>query len=240
LVIAGWGLIPFWLKPQDLGKQPYSTINARAETIRTSPTYREPFKRRRCLVSASGWYEWQKLDAKRKRPIHMRAEATPFAFAGVYDVWKGDGGRAVTSFAIVTTPAASSVMQYHDRMPLALEESQFDDWMRGTPDYAAEMMKPYGGAIEAWEVGAEVGNVKNNRPELMDRVGAALATLRVQPYDTLYLAPTDLQTNRASNTTPATSGLSLNITTVLLARCSASAAPSSLNTRSRRPRFAAP
>jgi putative SOS response-associated peptidase YedK len=100
------------------------------------------------LVSASGWYEWQKLDAKRKRPIHMRAEATPFAFAGVYDVWKGDGGRAVTSFAIVTTPAASSVMQYHDRMPLALEESQFDDWMRGTPDYAAEMMKPYGGAIE--------------------------------------------------------------------------------------------
>ena len=171
LVIAGWGLIPFRLKPQDLRKQTYSTINARAETIRTSPTYREPFKQRRCLVSATGWYEWQKLDAKRKRPIHMRAEATPLALAGVYDVWKGDGGRAITSFAIVTTPAAPSVMQYHDRMPLVLEESQFDDWMRGTLDYAAELMKPYGGAIEAWEVGAEVGNVKNNRPELMERVG---------------------------------------------------------------------
>jgi putative SOS response-associated peptidase YedK len=69
--MAGWGLIPFWLKPDQLAKQPYSTINARSETIRTAPTYREPFKTKRCLVPATGWYEWQKLDAKKKRPIHM-------------------------------------------------------------------------------------------------------------------------------------------------------------------------
>jgi putative SOS response-associated peptidase YedK len=56
-------------------------------------------------------------------------------------------------------------------MPVVLEDSQFDDWMRGTPDQAAMLMKPYAGAIEAWEVGAEVGNVKNNRPELIERVG---------------------------------------------------------------------
>jgi putative SOS response-associated peptidase YedK len=121
-------------------------------------------------VPATGWYEWQKLDAKKKRPIHMCAKATLFALAGVYDVWKGDGGKAITSFAIVTTDAAPSVAQYHNRMPVVLDDSQFDDWMRGTPDQAAEMMKPYAGAIEAWEVGAEVGNVRNNRPELMDRV----------------------------------------------------------------------
>jgi hypothetical protein len=60
----------------------------------------------------------QKLDAKKKRPIHMCAEATPFALAGVYDVWKGDGGKAITSFAIVTTDAAPSVAQYHNRMPV--------------------------------------------------------------------------------------------------------------------------
>jgi hypothetical protein len=65
----------------------------------------------------------------------------------------------------------SNTRQYHDRMPLVLEESQFDDWMRGPTELAAEMMKPCGGAIEASEVGAEVGNVRNNRPELMDRVG---------------------------------------------------------------------
>jgi putative SOS response-associated peptidase YedK len=64
--------------------------------------------------------------------------------------------------AIVTTDATPSTAQYHDRMPVVLEESQFDDWMRGTPDQAVEMMKPYAGAIERWEVGAAVGNVKNN------------------------------------------------------------------------------
>jgi putative SOS response-associated peptidase YedK len=86
-------------------------------------------------------------------------------------VWKGDGGKAITSFAIVTTDAAPSVAQYHNRMPVVLDDSQFDDWMRVTTDQGAALMKPYAGAIEAWEVGAEVGNVKNNRPDLMERVG---------------------------------------------------------------------
>jgi putative SOS response-associated peptidase YedK len=71
-------------------------------------------------VSASGWYECQKLDAKKKRPIHMRPAATPFALAGVYDVWKGTNGQAITSFAIVMTDAAPSVAQYHNRMPVFL------------------------------------------------------------------------------------------------------------------------
>ena len=99
-------------------------------------------------MPATGWYEWQKLDAKKKRTIHMCAKATPFALAGVYDVWKGDGGKAITSFAIVTTEAAPSVAQYHNRMPVVLDHSQFDDWMCGTPDQAVKMMKPYTGAIK--------------------------------------------------------------------------------------------
>ena len=119
--------------------------------------------------ATSGWYEWQKTGAKTKKPFHFQPKATPFAFGGVYDVWKGDGGMAITSFAIVTTAAAPSTQQYHDRMPLVLEESQFDDWMRGPPEMVAGMMKPYDGAIEAWEVGPDVGNVKNNRPEPMER-----------------------------------------------------------------------
>jgi putative SOS response-associated peptidase YedK len=171
LVTAGWGLIPFWLKPEQLGQQPYSTINARSDRIRTAPTYREPFAKRRCLVPATGWYEWQKVNAKTKRPYHFRPKAEPFAFAGVYDVWKGDGGRAITSFAIVTTDATPSVSQYHNRMPVVLDDSQFDEWMRGAPDQAAALMKPYAGAIDASEVGVAVGNVKNNAPELMERVG---------------------------------------------------------------------
>src|SRR5258707_10029984 len=83
-----------------------------------------------------------------------------------------DGGQAITSFAIVTADAAPCVAQYHNRMPVVLDDSQFDDWMRGTPDQAAGMMKPYAGAIEAWEGDAEGGNGKNNRPELIESVGA--------------------------------------------------------------------
>ena len=74
LVMAGWGLVPFWLKPDQLGKQPYSTINARSDRIQTAPAYREPFQKRRCLVPASGWYEWQKISAKAKRPLSLQGE----------------------------------------------------------------------------------------------------------------------------------------------------------------------
>jgi putative SOS response-associated peptidase YedK len=171
LVMAGWGLVPFWLKPDQLGEQPYSTINARDDRVQTAPTYREPFKKRRCLVTASGWYEWQKTGAKTKTPFHFQPRNRPWAFAGVWDVWSGDGKASITSFSIVTTSPAPSTAQYHDRMPVVLEESQFEDWMRGPPELAAEMMKPYGGAIDIWEVGSDVGNVRNNRPDLMDRVG---------------------------------------------------------------------
>ena len=92
------------------------------------------------------------------------------AFGGVYDVWNAAGKSAITSYAIVTTAAAPSTAAYHDRMPLVLEESQFDDWMRGPSELAADMMKPYGGEIEIWEVDAAVGNVRNNRPGLMEPV----------------------------------------------------------------------
>src|SRR5438105_4804207 len=129
LVLAGWGLLPFWLKSEQLGKMAYSTINARAERIETAPSYREPFKHRRCLVPASGWYEWQKIGAKKKKPFHFQPKTPPFAFAGVYDIWQADGGPAITSFAIVTTGATPSTQPYHDRMPVVLEEQQFDDWM---------------------------------------------------------------------------------------------------------------
>jgi len=178
-VLAGWGLIPFWMKPDKLAKQAYATFNARSDRIASAPTFREPFKNRRCLVPATGWYEWQKIapstspkaGAGTKKPYHFRPTAEPFAFAGVYDVWNADGKSNITSFSIVTTEAAPTTAPYHDRMPLILEEGQFDDWMRGPPELAAAMMKPYGGAVEIWPVGPEVGNVRNNRPELMEPLG---------------------------------------------------------------------
>ena len=84
-------------------------------------------------------------------------------------MWKG-GGKTITSFSIVTTAAAPSCEAYHDRMPFVLDENQFEDWMRGPPDAAVEMMKPYAGEISIWPVSSDVGNVRNNWAELMERI----------------------------------------------------------------------
>ena len=167
--MARWGLVPYWSKPEQAAKPSYSTINARADRIQKAPAYREPFEKRRCIIPTTGWYEWQKIDAKTKRPFHFQPKAQPFAFGGVCDVWKG-GGKVITSFSIVTTAAAPSCVAYHDRMPLVLDEKQFEDWMRGPPDVAAEMMKPYAGVISIWPVSSDVGNVRNNWPELMEKI----------------------------------------------------------------------
>jgi putative SOS response-associated peptidase YedK len=169
LLMAKWGLVPFWSKPEQAAKPSYSTINARADRIWTAPAYREAFKTRRCLVPTTGWYELQKIDQKAKRPYHFRPTAEPFAFGGIYDVWKG-GGKVITSFSIVTTAAAPDILQYHDRLPLVLDEGQFENWMRQPPDRATEMMKPYSGAIDVWQVLSDVGNVRINRPDLMERI----------------------------------------------------------------------
>ena len=109
--MAGWGLVPFWLKPDQLSKQPYATINARSDRIETAPAYREPFKKRRCIVPATGWYEWQKTGAKTKKPFHFQPKATPFAFGGVFDVWKATAAwrlRALPSSRSARRPARSS------------------------------------------------------------------------------------------------------------------------------------
>jgi putative SOS response-associated peptidase YedK len=169
LLMAKWGLLPYWSKPEQAAKPSYSTINARADRIQTAPAFRDPFKTRRCIIPTTGWYEWQKIDAKTKRPFHFQPKAQPFAFGGVYDRWKG-AGKEIISFSIVTTAASPTAAPYHDRMPLVLEESQFEDWMREPPERAAEMMKPYAGAIEVWQVPSDVGNVRNNWPDLMGRV----------------------------------------------------------------------
>ena len=165
LSLARLGLLPFANADAD------NTISADAETLRDDTTFRDSFIRRRCIVPATGWYDWKKSGAERQGPYYFRPAAKPLAFAGIWDVWKDDGGSALLSFAIVTTGAAPSVQPYHHRMPLILEATMFQQWMLGMPNEAAALMVPYGGVIEAWEVGADVSNVRNNRPELMKRVG---------------------------------------------------------------------
>ncbi len=105
LVLMRWGLIP-WFTKSPAEVKGISTINAPAETIQKSSTWRAPFERRRCLVVADAFYEWKKLDPKTKQPYSfMMRDESPFAFAGLWDAWKEPDGGWLQSFSIVTTDA---------------------------------------------------------------------------------------------------------------------------------------
>lgn len=112
-----WGLVPFWAKDPGIG---YKMINARAETVAQKPAYREAFKRRRCLIPADGFYEWEKLPGRGKQPHYFRLHSgEPFAFAGLWERWEGEEGL-MESCALITTTPNAAVGAVHDRMPTIL------------------------------------------------------------------------------------------------------------------------
>jgi putative SOS response-associated peptidase YedK len=117
-------LVPFFTK-QLSDVKGISTINAKAENVEKSPTWRTPFQKRRCLVPASGYYEWKKLDAKTKQPFAFRLkDDEPLAFAGLWDAWKDPTGEWLQSFSIITTDANELTSSIHSRMPVILFETQ--------------------------------------------------------------------------------------------------------------------
>jgi putative SOS response-associated peptidase YedK len=121
-----WGLIPFWAKDKKIG---YRTINARAETVESKPAFRAAFKYRRCLIPASGFFEWQaSKDGKQPYCIHPK-EATLFAFAGLYEHWQGSTGESIDSCTILVTEANAVVAPVHDRMPVILKPEYFTTWL---------------------------------------------------------------------------------------------------------------
>ncbi|HWE85215.1 MAG TPA: SOS response-associated peptidase [Terracidiphilus sp.] len=168
LTVMRWGLIPFWAKDAKVG---FSTINAKAETITTSPAFREAMKSRRCLVPAEWFYEWQKLDAKNKQPyaIGMK-DGGLFAFAGLWDRWKDrTTGNTLETYTIITTDPNELMEPLHNRMPAILRREDYSRWLEpGEPSHLpVDLLKPYDAdAMKAWKVSARVGNVRNNDPEL--------------------------------------------------------------------------
>ncbi|MCX7636159.1 MAG: SOS response-associated peptidase [Syntrophales bacterium] len=122
-----WGLIPAWMKevPKNGG-----FINARAETLASKVSFRDAFRSRRCLIIADGFYEWQKVEGKRKQPwfFYLRS-GEPFAFAGLYESWKPPQGESVNTCTIITTQANEIVAPVHDRMPVILPPDVYDSWL---------------------------------------------------------------------------------------------------------------
>jgi putative SOS response-associated peptidase YedK len=162
---ARWGLVPPWATDLRAGAR---MINARAETVAGSPAFAPSFARRRCLVPADGWYEWLR-DGKGRQAYYMTpADGSPLAFAGLWSSWGSDG---TLTCSIVTTAALGGLIRVHNRMPLVLPADRWASWLAGGGD-PDEQLAPTSpaelAAIEIRPVGAAVGNVRNNGPELID------------------------------------------------------------------------
>lgn len=127
LVEFRWGLIPSWAKDPSIGN---SLINARAETVADKPSFRQAFRKRRCLIIADGFYEWQKTDGPTKKPwfIHLRS-GQPCGFAGLYETWTSPEGRPVHSCTIITTKANQTLATIHDRMPVIVPKASQAVWL---------------------------------------------------------------------------------------------------------------
>ncbi len=170
VAIMRWGLVPSWAKDANVG---FSTINAKAETITTSPAFREAMKRRRCLVPADWFYEWQKVDAKTKQPfaIGMQNDSL-FAFAGLWETWKDkQTGESIETFTVITTDPNELMQPLHNRMPVILRPDDYSRWLNpGEPSrLPVDLLRPYdANQMKAWKVSSKVGNVRNNTPDCVD------------------------------------------------------------------------
>ena len=169
-----WGLIPPWAKDMSIGAR---MINARAETVAEKPAFRSALRRRRCLVLADGFYEWQKLPgSKAKRPMRITLRTgEPFAFAGLWEEWHNPDGAPIQSCTIITTMPNELLAPIHDRMPVILSRDAEPLWMDasvGDPDLLSALLRPYPvEAMDAYEVSPLVNVATNDTPEVLARVG---------------------------------------------------------------------
>src|SRR6185295_17988739 len=133
VALLRWGLVPFWAKDLKVGTQ---MINARGETVAEKPAFRHALQQRRCIVPATGFFEWRGEPGRKQAFAITVPERPLFGFAGLWERWKPkDGaGEAVDTFTIVTTDANASVAPIHDRMPVILPEAAYDEWLFGTAD----------------------------------------------------------------------------------------------------------
>ncbi|MEJ2121956.1 MAG: SOS response-associated peptidase [Alphaproteobacteria bacterium] len=172
LSMLRWGLIPFWAKDEKIG---YRTINARSETVAEKPSFREAYKKRRCLIPATGFYEWQKTPDG-KVPYHIVPLDELWAFAGLWERWE-KGDEPLETFTILTTEAAQSIEQIHPRMPTILEPADYDAWLEldtGKDDLAQLAGKQFPDArMRAYPVSTRVNTPKNDDAELIKEMGAA-------------------------------------------------------------------
>jgi putative SOS response-associated peptidase YedK len=169
-----WGLVPSWARDAKVG---YTTINARAEEAAQKPAYREALKKRRCLVPADAFYEWQKLDAKTRQPFAFALKSgEPYALAGLWERWQPKGGEPLETFTILTTDPNELTEPMHNRMPVILEKKDYERWLEpGDPArLPLDLLRPFPAEkMVAWPVNERVGNVRNNDAQLLEKAQAS-------------------------------------------------------------------
>jgi putative SOS response-associated peptidase YedK len=168
-----WGLIPAWAKDPGKSRAP---INARSETAADKPTFRRAMSRARCLVPASGFYEWRGTGGG-KQPFFFRMrERELFGIAGLYETWRGEGGEVIESVALLTTEANAIVAAVHPRMPVILAPTDYGRWLdRQNRDSAslADLMVPCAvGCFESFAVSVQVNNPRFDEPACIEAIGS--------------------------------------------------------------------
>ena len=160
-----WGLVPFWSKSLASGTK---MINARSETVEEKPAFRQAMEKRRCIVPATGFYEWQGV-AARKQPYAITFPDHPvFGFAGLWERWKPEAGEPVDTFTILTTDANPAIAKVHDRMPAIVPPERAVEWVQGDAESARRLLVPFDGETRVRAVGRHVSNVRSEGPECLD------------------------------------------------------------------------
>lgn len=164
-----WGLIPSWAKDKKIA---YKMINARAETLAEKPSFKNPYRKKRCLIFSDGYFEWKK-EAKDKVPIYIRMKSgKPFTFAGLWETWKQGDQPVINSCTIITTEANESLKDVHHRMPVILKNSDYDQWLDSSlqdPEILNSLLTPYDNEeMEYYPISTFVNSPKNNSPKCIE------------------------------------------------------------------------
>ena len=165
-----WGLIPSWAKEPSIGSR---MINARSETLIEKPSFRSAFRRRRCLIPASGFYEWQpSKEQKSKTPMYIQLKSgKPFAFAGLWERWDSPEGSTILSCTIITTEPNELLASIHNRMPVILSPQSYPLWLDpGEPPVPAlmDLLRPFpADEMRAYPVSKLVNSPGNDQPALI-------------------------------------------------------------------------
>lgn len=172
LHLLRWGLVPHWSKDPSIGAK---LNNARGESVAEKPSFRDAFKRRRCLVPMSGFFEW-KAEGKVKQPYYISARSgETLAMGGLWESWKAPDGTILRTACIITTGPNEIMTPIHERMPVIVAPENWQSWLSGAPEDIAGLVVPYrDGELQAWPVSRRVSKTQDDDAELIEPIEASV------------------------------------------------------------------